>query len=381
MGYPRNCTVITNFRDDGFACTRNCHYCNWKEHPLLPKGMQDLDVIYEYVCECEKEFVTVSGGGDPFYDIESLKKVSDVIRVAGKRVRVISREIQKISENRNLFDSLSVSLDNKVLKDLEKYYVGRADFSLVMPPTTTDELLTLFPTYQQTAKRVPGKLVLRENLLSVFDLDWDELCANNREFLFVPKSLCLGASYLIDKNYEGYQLYNDEADVFQTILQVGGNIFGGAARHYLAPKQNLHFSDYDVLFVKPEDGSEHLLFTELARFGYTFKQLAGKKYPVYYHGSTDRQGKPITLIQMTSQADIERFVFNAQYCCDRFYIDKEGEAFDGSVGADAVMADIRGKVLRKLDQPDKGLFMDSSARAKVEARHEQKMLAKGYKHA
>lgn len=66
----QNFTVIVNWKKKGFGCAKACSYCNWRDSPLLPHGGQTREELAAFITQCDKSFITISGGADPLYKFE-----------------------------------------------------------------------------------------------------------------------------------------------------------------------------------------------------------------------------------------------------------------------------------------------------------------------
>ncbi len=165
MPYPSgsNFMIITNWKSKGFACAKACSYCNWRQSPLLPHGLQSDDEILNFIRQCTKSFVTISGGGDPLYRLDEnlpdLRHLCDLIHGEGYRVRIITREVGQLHRVAGLADYVSLSLDADVLRwgagNLKNWKTGNLansggpdlESSLVLPPLPMPNLLGLKTQY------------------------------------------------------------------------------------------------------------------------------------------------------------------------------------------------------------------------------------------
>ena len=90
-----NYTIIVNWKTKGFGCSKNCSYCNWRDSPLLPHGPQPREALTQFVAQCDKSFITISGGADPLFRFEeNLPHLLSMIRIVKDRslkVRIITR--------------------------------------------------------------------------------------------------------------------------------------------------------------------------------------------------------------------------------------------------------------------------------------------------
>ena len=218
MRQPKpNFSILVNWRTKGFGCAKTCTHCGWKDSPFLPHGMQAKEAIADFVDKCDKSFITISGGGDPLYRFDEnypqLLAMIRIIKDRGLKVRIITREVQHIAKLRGVVDYFSISLDADVLDAIQHYrheWDGLSiEYSLVLPPLPTADIATLKPQYLALYRRLGQRLVLRENLFSIFPLNFAELSFGHSGIVFVPKILCLSGRYLSTVDCTGYELMQD----------------------------------------------------------------------------------------------------------------------------------------------------------------------------
>jgi hypothetical protein len=115
------------------------------------------------------------------------------------------------------------------------------------------------------------------------------------------------------------------------------------------------------------------------RFGYRFKEVSDSPagYPRYFLGKSDRAGKSIHLVLVTSAQEAQRFIFSAQYDIDRVGFSNGSFQFDERVGEAA----IRQAILTKHASHVEGirdLTLFSTSRPSIEARHRIKLVRRGF---
>jgi hypothetical protein len=112
-----NFTIIVNWKEKGFGCAKVCSYCNWRGSLLLPQGSQTPAAISAFISQCKKSFITISGGGEPLYQFEvnqaELRATAGTIKVQNFKVRIITREVQHVSQLKGIADYVSISLVNR----------------------------------------------------------------------------------------------------------------------------------------------------------------------------------------------------------------------------------------------------------------------------
>lgn len=377
-----NYSIIINWRKKGFGCAKNCTYCNWRDSPLLPHGGQSAEAISRFITQCRKTFITISGGADPLYKFEEygdqLLAMIAVIKAQGFRVRVITREVQHVAKLRGVVDHFSISLDAEVLAEVARYQADWAgmdiEYSLVLPPIPTADLVRLKPQYAALRTKLGGRLVLRENLNSIFPVDGKSLSFGHNGIVFVPKALCLNGRYLSTIDCVGHEIVQDnEALAGYLMGDPRIYLFGSMVRHLVSPTLHTDYGDIDVIATDPA------VIEELTgRFGYAFRESStSENYPRYFLGKSSRAGKTIQLILMHSQADALKFIHNAQYDLDRIGYSNRRFHFDPQVGAAATLNAIMTKQARLVaGERDQSLFHPE--RQLIEQQHRSKLLRKRF---
>lgn len=380
-----NYTIIVNWKERGFGCAKACTYCNWRGSPMLPQGAQSVEQIRSFIRQCDKSFITISGGGDPLYRFDEnfpeLLSMADTIKAEGFKVRVITREVQHVVKLKGIVDHVSVSLDEDVLQQLDIHQhlwdsAGQPpdiEFSLVLPPLPIADLLELKPQYAALHKRLRRRLALRENFNSIFPVDPTAMSFGHSGIVFVPKSLCLDSRYLANVECSGHEIVQDNAALAGFLLaHPDAYLFGGFVKHLIDPAVHLEYDDIDVIALHTG-----VMDSLAEQFGFSFKEVTPEgSYPRYFMGKSARAGKSIQLILMDSAAGAKKFIFNAQYAVDRVGFNR-GFFFDPLIGEDAIHEAIHNKVAQtvpgtrsmELFQPD---------RLQVEQRHKSKLIKKGF---
>lgn len=307
----------------------------------------------------------------------ALLSMADTIKSQGFNVRIITREVQYVSRLKGIADYVSISLDDEVLQVLGAHDDQWADidveFSLVLPPLPTAQLVTLKPQYSALHKRLGRRLVLRENFNSIFPVDRAKMSFGHAGIVFVPKSLCLNSRYLATIDCVGHDIVQDNAALAEALMNNPNVVlFGGFVKHLLAPITHLEYSDIDFVAL---DFSVMDMLAE--RFAYTFKEVSpSTAYPRYFMGKSLRAGKSLQVVLMQSLADAERFVFNAQYQVDRVGY-RQGFIFDPATGEAAIRQDVHTKTAR-LVQGSRDMQLFHSDRRQIEQRHRAKLIKKGF---
>ena len=377
-----NFTVIVNWKERGFGCSKVCSYCNWRSSPLLPNGPQSPAAVSAFISQCKKSFITISGGGDPLYRFDenhsSLDAMSNTIKSHGFKVRIITREIQHVEKLKGLADYVSVSLDDEVLQALPTYqhrWEGiDVEFSLVLPPLPSPDLIALKPQYAGLRSRLGRRLVLRENFNSIFPLDPKQMSFGHSGIVCVPKSLCLNSRYLSTIDCTGHDIVQDNSALAGYLMNHPDVfLFGGFVKHLVAPSVHLEYGDIDAIITDP------LVMTELTeRFAFDFKSVSPEdSYPRYFLGKSVRAGKSLQLILMRSEVDAKRFIFNAQYGVDCVGCHQSFLFFEPSIGEVEIRRAIRTKTAEHVHR-DRDLSLFQSDRNRIEQRHKAKLLKKGF---
>jgi len=377
-----NFTVITNFSNK-FACRKSCPYCSWNKSRLLPHGLQDKSKIVNFICECKKDFITISGGGDPLYNHSETKgdffALVNLIKEHGYKVRVITREIDNIKYIIDHVDHISVSLDNEVFNDKSFIEFSRLtdkiEFSIVLPPYDTDNIIKLLPYYSELKSKVNGRLVLRENLDSTFKVDWNEVLKKNKaELLFVPKEICLKSRYLATDDVEGFDLMTNKEELYKEITSQDILLFGGFLRHRLSPEEFTNYSDIDMCII----GNHHLENLE-DKFGYKFLSLSEpEQYPQYYIGRTDKMDSvELHVVQFKDYTDAEEFIFNSQLDIDRMYM-SGGVIITNGTRFEEIAKKLIKKEATKTPMNERKLNLFHHNRVFIEKKYESKLIKKGW---
>ncbi len=407
-----NFTVITNWKAKGFACSKVCSYCNWRQSPLLPHGLQSNEAILSFIRQCTKSFITISGGGDPLYRLDenlaALRHLCDLIHGEGFRVRIITREVSQLHRVTGLADYVSLSLDADVLRwgngklenwetgileaapepnlhrgagNLEFWETGKLpsygrpdlEFSLVLPPLPMPDLLRLKPQYAALRQQVGTRLVLRENFNSIFPFDAEAMSFGHKGIVVVPKSVCLNSRYLATIDCTGHEIVQDHAPLAAHLMNHSSvYLFGGFVKHIIAPAVHLDYADIDVIAIDAD-----VIATLDATYGYRFTELSTEgDYPRNFQGRSTKAGKPIQLLLMKSHADARKFIFSAQYDIDRIGY-HQGLIIDPLMNLQEIKTAITLKQARLLTGP-RQLDLFHPQRIMIEQKHKAKLIAKGF---
>jgi len=376
-----NFTIIVNWKTKGFGCVKACSYCNWRSSPLLPQGAQSLEAVSAFIRQCKKSFITISGGGDPLYRFEenfaALLSMAETIKTQGFKVRIITREVQNIEKLRGIADHVSISLDDDVLQSIgesrHQWDGIDIEFSLVLPSLPIENLIALKPQYAALHKLLGRRLVLRENLNSIFQLDPRLMSFGHRGIVFVPKSLCLNSRYLSTIDCTGHHIVQDNAALAGFLMNNPDVfLFGGFVKHLIDPVVHLEYSDIDVIAT-----SSSMMDILAEKFSFTFKEVSTVDgYPRYFLGKSMRAGKSIQVVLMKSSSDARRFIFNAQYTVDRVGYN-QGLFFDPSFDEAEIRNAIHTKTGQLIEGP-RNMDLFHTDRHLIEQRHKSKLIKKGF---
>lgn len=377
-----NFTIIVNWRQKGFGCVKACSYCNWRNSSLLPQGAQSPDLVSAFIRGCKKSFITISGGGDPLYRLDenfnALISMAETIKNDGFKVRIITREVMHVAKLKGIADFVSISLDDEVLKMIDAYrdqWDGiDIEFSLVLPPLPTNELIALKPQYASLHKLLGRRLVLRENFNSVFPLTTSKMSFGHRGIVFVPKSLCLSSRYLATIDCAGHEIVQDNAELAGFLMDRSDvALFGGFVKHLIHPSAHLEYNDIDLIAL-----STSVIDELTSKYGYSFKETSPHtSYPRYFLGKSNRAGKSVQIVLLQSIADAREFIFNAQYTVDRVGYSR-GFFFDPATGEAEIRKAIRTKTAQ-LAQGTRSMELFHPDRDQIERRHIVKLIKKGFR--
>ncbi len=374
-----NFTIIVNWKTKGFGCTKACSYCNWRNSPLLPHGGQSEAAISAFISRCRKSFVTISGGGDPLYRFDengpALLAMVKTIKAQGFKVRIITREVRRVAALRGIADYVSISLDDEVLRDIANHRQDWSgmdiEYSLVLPPLPAADLAALKPQYSTLRTQLGGRLVLRENLNSIYPMA--QMSFGHKGIVFVPRLLCLDGRYLSTIDCTGHDIVQDNSALAGFLMNHSEVVlFGGFVKHLLEPRANLEYGDIDAIVIDPA-----VMDTLSERFAFTFKAVSPEVgYPRYFLGNSVRAGKTIQLVLMKSKSDALKFIFNAQYDLDRIGYSREF-LFDPLVGEADIRRAVHDKTARLIQGP-RCMDLFHASRSQIEQRHRAKLISKGF---
>jgi len=377
----QNFTVIVNWKKKGFGCAKACSYCNWRTSALLPHGGQDADTIVAFIEQCQKSFITISGGADPLYRFEEygdqLLAMIQTIKAHGFKVRIITREVRHIAKLKGIVDYFSISLDADVLEDMKTYqqdWLGMdIEYSLVLPPIPSADISPLKPQYAALHRALGKRLVLRENLNSIHPLDLPSLSFGHPGIVFVPKALCLNGRYLSTIDCTGHDIVQDNEGLAQYLMSsTDVMLFGGFVKHLVNPTVHMEYDDIDAIVLNAK-----VMETLAHRFAFTFRENSpSDNYPRYFQGISARAGKTIQVVLMHSQADALRFIFNGQYDVDRIGYSNHRFHFDPAC-EDATLHAINTKQVRTV-QGSRNVSLFHADRPLIERRHRMKLVRKGF---
>lgn len=100
----KNRSIIVNFSEEGnqHGCRFTCKFCSWKK-PAIAMGFisPSNEAIESFLSDFEGYKVTLSGGGDPLFNIRKnyneLMRIVDKIHSLGFLVEVVTKEIGLVS--------------------------------------------------------------------------------------------------------------------------------------------------------------------------------------------------------------------------------------------------------------------------------------------
>ncbi|MYM84638.1 hypothetical protein GTP44_22145 [Duganella sp. FT50W] len=248
------------------------------------------------------------------------------------------------------------------------------EYSLVLPPVPTSAIAATKSQYAALRSTLGGRLVLRENLNSIFPLDLNALTFGHGGIVFVPKGLCLNSRYLSIIDSTGYEIVQDSEALADYLMnQRDVVLFGGFVKHLVNPVQHMDYGDIDLIAL-----STDVIEALAARFAFTFQAVSpADNYPRYFIGKSTRAGKTVQVALMQSMADAQKFIFNAQYDVDRVGYSNGVFLFDSNISASAIRHAINTKQASTI-QANRNLELFSTDRPHIEQRHKLKLVRKGF---
>lgn len=378
-----NFSIVVNWKTRGFGCAKVCSYCNWRDSPLLPHGGQSAEAVSAFIRQCKKPFITISGGADPLYKfdeyVDQLLAMIRTIKAEGFKVRIITREVQHVSKLRGIADHFSLSLDAETLEEVRAYqheWSGMdVEYSLVLPPIPTADIIMLKPQYATLRGDLGRRLVLRENLNSIYPLDFAKLSFDHSGIVYVPKALCLGSRYLATIDCVGHDIVQDNEGLANYLMNDPAiYLFGGFVKHLVNPVVHMDYDDIDVVVTNPD-----VIKNLETNFSFTFKAVSPvNSYPRYFQGTSSRAGKSIQLILMCTAADAFQFICKTpQYEIDRIGYSNSRFIVDGAVGEDVIRCAIDSKNASAVKGP-RDLTLCHGGREETERVHRVKLLKRGF---
>lgn len=277
-----NSTIVLNHGTDTiFGCSRRCVYCNWKSKKNFARSQPTLVQIAELLeltqDELKKNFVTLSGGGDPLWNFDDNRDyIVNVLKFLETRAfkrRIITREINHalklVKEFPGLVNFISFSLDAKLLKDWNKLSEDdkmcfrqnglEMEISIVLPidwrgPEAEPEHIKY---YERMAMRFGCKVSLRENLKNTKKaMVWTENGGLNNTLLrFVPAEVCVDSYYLIEDEgiITGKEVIPDSKAVWSYLNSSDKiAIYGSFLKHTLFPEIFSVYNDIDIIVGEPD---------------------------------------------------------------------------------------------------------------------------------
>jgi hypothetical protein len=331
---------------------------------------------------CDKNFITISGGADPLWkynqNFSSYNYLDDFIRQKGFTPRVITRELKYIEQIDT--EQVSISLDHEVMKELpifiNKWSGKDIEFSVVMPPYPPDGLKQLFPYYKDLRKRLGRRLILREDLHSIWPLEFTsffEFAREHTDIYLVTSDLCASGNYFMnERSVTGYELFPNAKAVWNYLVHhMDVYIFGGALKHFLHPEVHPVISDIDIIV------SDFKALDGLVLFGYEFTQVkTDMEYPVYWTGKHKGMGLPIHAVVMDDD-DVYEYIGSNQYDVDRIFMHNNKVWCDVMSDVPTIVKNIGAKIATRQPRNGPGRLFHKN-RAYVEAKHKAKLLNKGW---
>jgi hypothetical protein len=126
----QNRTIIINFttEDNRFGCRFNCRFCSWKEKAIeIGNIVPSLDAIDRFLSNFDGYKVTLSGGGDPLFDLATNgEKLLDIIHHIHRRgflVEIITKELNLVSDACKTYDNEQIekSFIHQIIREVDSW--------------------------------------------------------------------------------------------------------------------------------------------------------------------------------------------------------------------------------------------------------------------
>lgn len=377
MDTTTNYTIVVNFPEDGsFGCSKKCTYCTWSKNPFLPKGLQSDEKIISFINKCKKNFITVSGGGDPLFKFEENKEkifhLVNLIKSQGYKTRLITREIEYIKEIAHLFDFISVSLDTQVFSKINilNDIKTNIEYSIVLPPIPTENIIESISYYNKLQKQLGRRLVLRENINSIFPLELNKIKLDNSKISIVPAKLCLSSKYLASEELIGYDIIKERFKIINEFSNISDlNIFGSFLKHKTAPSIFMDYNDIDVTI------TEDSTLQTLKNIGFQIIETTDKNhsYPKYFSGYYPNCDLKLHIVKFNNKKDSEEFLFSNQLDIDRVYTNRN-KIYSAVLSEDDYKLSLLNRTANYLGNSNSKLLHPQ--RQRIEQQYENKLKSK-----
>ena len=218
----KNRSIIINWADhqNQHGCRFSCKFCSWREHARrIGRIAPSPDAIADFLQDFSGYKVTISGGGDPLYNLEDnlkdLMQIVDTIHELGFLVEVVTKEIALVRSIHNTslrsIDMWSFSTESR--NPLIKEAIQQVDLSrlskVIIPGDPGNQHLPEYIKYYTDGDRGPYQILLREDYFgrpTPADIPFinEAIQLGQGRVRFLPNALCADNLFLInDKIHTG----------------------------------------------------------------------------------------------------------------------------------------------------------------------------------
>lgn len=218
----KNRSIIINWADDQnqHGCRFSCKFCSWKEHARrIGRIVPSPNAIADFLQGFSGYKVTLSGGGDPLYNLkdnlDELMQIVETIHELGCLVEVVTKEISVVASTHNTLlreiDMWSFSTESRnpcVRDTIQQVDLSRLS-KVIVPGDPGNQHLPEYIQYYLDSDNGPYQILLREDYFgrpTPADIPFinEAIQLGQGRVRFLPNALCADNLFLInDKIHTG----------------------------------------------------------------------------------------------------------------------------------------------------------------------------------